>query len=80
MDQVLSDLAGDELVREALDLVKLAGFQTPEERLSCEVIINSRDKKAVESTIALLRKLVLEKEAAYEEYKQGVAELVKSNS
>ena len=64
--------------QEAMDLIKLAGFESPKERLACETIINSRDIKVVAETIDLLRKMILKKETAYQEYKQGFADLIKS--
>ncbi len=79
MDQKIIDVyASEEQVKEALMLVRLAGFVDPDERLACEAIIRIGEKKSVEGIIDSLQKLIDTKEDAYQKYVKDLHDRAKA--
>lgn len=71
--------ASEDQLAKAKELLAKAGFTEPENRLTAEVIIQTADEQAVEQLIKTLEEYIAEKEAAYAEFKQQTAELLKDS-
>lgn len=70
-------VVSEEKINEAKRLLSQAAFENPANRLSCEAIIQSKSEAAIAELISTLQELLSEKEAAYQEYKQKIAEIAK---
>ena len=69
--------ASEDKIKEAQQLLALAGFTEPSNHLIAESIILSKSDSAITDLILTLKEMISEKEAAYQEYKVKIAEIAK---